>query len=412
MNILLVCHVYPPEHAPAGVMVRELAENLTHNGHNVTILTGWPHHPQGKLYDGWKASFHRTETDPAGFRVIRCGHTFGVRKGIAFRMLYYFTFAISTLFNGLRAGRTDAVLCLSTPIFGSWTACLLAKLKRANFLYSIFDLHPESALHAGLLKEGTAYRLLRRWDTRLCKWSDSISTLSESMRQAIIQRGVTPDKVAVVPFWLDEKRISPRDRDNPWRREQGIPSDKFVALYAGTIGYISGAEIIVQAASLLKDREDILLLMVGEGVGKEKIMELAKAIGLTNLRFLPFQPEEVLPDVQATADAGLVSLLPDSGNTSIPSKVLGYMAAGRPVVASVPDDSGTADMIRSAKCGLVTPPQDAQTFADAITQLADNRADARQKGANARSHMRANYSRATCCDKYERLLAEENVTIC
>ncbi len=149
MNVLLICHVYPPEYAPAGVMVRELAENLSRAGHTVTILTGWPHHPQNKLYDGWKASFHRVETDPAGFRVIRCGHSFGVRKGIAFRMLYYFTFAISTLLNGLRAGRADAVLCLSTPVFGSWTAWLLARLKRARFVYDIFDLHPEGACMPG-----------------------------------------------------------------------------------------------------------------------------------------------------------------------------------------------------------------------------------------------------------------------
>lgn len=407
MNVLLICHVYPPEYAPAGVMVRELAENLSRAGHTVTILTGWPHHPQNKLYDGWKASFHRVETDPAGFRVIRCGHSFGVRKGIAFRMLYYFTFAISTLLNGLRAGRADAVLCLSTPVFGSWTAWLLARLKRARFVYDIFDLHPEGAMHAGLLKEGAAYRLLRRWDTRLCKWSDSIATLSEPMSRAIVQRGVAPEKVTIVPFWLDERRISPRDRDNPWRREQGIPTDKFIALYAGTIGYISGAEILVQAACLLADREDILLLMVGEGIVKDKIMEQARAAGLKNIRFLPFQPHEVLADVQATADVGLVSLLPESGNTSIPSKVLGYMAAGRPVVASVLDSSGTAEMIRSAGCGLVTPSRDPRAFADAIAQLADDREDARRKGANARAHMLANYSRAACCRQYEQLLGGE-----
>jgi colanic acid biosynthesis glycosyl transferase WcaI len=259
-------------------------------------------------------------------------------------------------------------------------------------------------MHAGLLKDGRVYRLLHRWDTRLCRWSDSIATLSEPMRQAIIDRGIAPEKVTIVPFWLDEQRISPRDRDNPWRREQGIESDKFVALYAGTIGYISGAEIMVQAASLLADREDILLLMVGEGVTKDRIMARAEAAGLKNIRFLPFQPHEVLADVQATADAGLVSLLPDSGNTSIPSKVLGYMAAGRPVVASVTDSSGTAEMIRSADCGLVTPPQDARAFADAIAQLADDRRDAQRKGANARTHMLANYSRAACCRQYEQLL--------
>lgn len=388
-------------------MVRELAEHLARSGHRVTVLTGWPHHPQGGLYDGWRSRFRRLERDESGFRIIRCGHSFGVRRGIVWRMLYYLTFALSTLVNGWAAGRADAVLCLSTPVFGSWTAWLLAKSKRARFLYDIFDLHPESARNAGLLSDGLACRTLLALDTRLCRLSDRIVTLSGPMKQAIARRGVDVEKVNVVPFWLDERRISPRPRSNPWRRRQGIDASRFVALFAGTIGYISGADVFAAAAEHLRDagRHDILLLMVGEGVGRDAVERQAEAKALNNLRFLPFQSEEDLPDVQATADVGLVSLLPDSGASSIPSKVLGYMAAGRPVLASVPDDSGTAEMVRQAEGGIVVPPQEPSLLAEALCQLADQPEQRRRMGVNARQYFQRHFSKDSCCAVYERLLS-------
>ena len=405
MNIVLICHVYPPEVQASAMMTRELAEDLTAAGHRVTVLTGWPSHPRGILFGGWRARFRAVERDPAGFRVIRCGHSIHPRNRLFWRLWYYLTFAISTFVNGLAAGPFDAVLCLSTPIFGSWSAWLLACLKGARFVYDIFDLHPETARNTGMMREGPLYRVLRRVDTVLCRLSDAIVTLSPGMKREIVERGIEADRVTVVPFWLDAERIRPGDRDNPWRRAQGIPPEKFVALYAGTIGYVSGAEILVDVASELRDRDDIILLCVGEGIVKDKVEKEAARLDLANLRFLPFQPEEVLSDMQATADVGLVTLRPESGRSSIPSKVLGYLAAGRAVIASVAEDSDTAEMIRRADCGLVARCQDASALTDAIRRAADDRQGVERMGRNARRCLIENYSRAACTRAYERLLA-------
>lgn len=387
-------------------MTAELAEDLVMRGHRVTVLTGWPSHPAGVIYSGWAARWRSIEDDPRGFRVIRCWHSLHSRGSKLWRLWYYFTFGASTLFIGLGAGRFDAVLALSTPVFGGWTAWLLSRLKGARFVYGIFDLHPESAANAGLLNRGWIFRILRTLDTLLCSASDAIVTLSEGLRAEILNRGVPGAKVQLVPFWLDGQKITPGMRGNGWRQQQGISQASFVVLYAGTIGHVSGAEVLIETALHLAGNPNILLLCVGDGPVKDRLVDESKRANLSNIKFLPFQPAEVLSDVQSTADVGLVTLLPDAGKTSIPSKVLGYLAAGRPVIASVALDSDTAKMIRRGACGRVTASQDAIALANAILELYGDLKLCRVLGRRARSYFEQHYDRGPCVTLYEKVLSK------
>jgi putative colanic acid biosynthesis glycosyltransferase WcaI len=112
----------PPEHAPAGVMVSELAEDLASDGHHVTVITGWPNHPAGVLYAGWRARWRSVEHDPRAFSVICCAHSIHPRERFSWRHWSDLTFAFSTLIEGWRSEPFDVLLCLSTPVVGSWTA--------------------------------------------------------------------------------------------------------------------------------------------------------------------------------------------------------------------------------------------------------------------------------------------------
>lgn len=400
MRILLICYVYPPEPAPAGVMVRELAEDLSASGHRVTVLTGWPNHPKGVLYPGFQARWRHTERD-GRHRVVRVAHAICPKSSALARLWVYFTFAVSSLLNGLVLGRQDVVVSLSTPLLGVWTAWALARLWRGRFVNVIFDLWPEAIHNAGLVRRRhPLYRLARWLDTRNCLWSDEITTLGRGMRDQITERGIDPQRVHVIPFWIDTDRIRPMPRDNAWRRQQGIPPETFVALFAGTIGYASGAQMLVRTAEALVDRHDILLLIVGEGVAKDELQRLAAGRGVRNLKFLPFQPAERLAEMQSAADVGLVTLLPQSGSTSVPSKVLGYMAAGRAVLASATEDSDTARLIRQAECGLTVPAQDGAALAGAIISLADDRPRAEALGRRAREYAVEHFSRGAVVGMY------------
>ncbi len=386
-------------------MTAELAEDLATRGHRVTIITGWPNHPTGILQAGWNAKWRSVEADARGFRVIRCGHSIHARTVLFWRIWYYATFAVSSFANGLVSGPIDSVLCLSTPIFGGWAAWLLARLKGAEFLYGIFDLFPESAANAGMMGRSMLFSALRATDTLLCRLSDAIVTLGPRLRAEIIERKIPPRLVHVVPLWLDGRKIKPGQQDNPWRREHAISPGTFVALYAGTIGHISGAETLVETARLLLDHPNILILCVGDGPVKDRLMAAAALAGVPNLRFLPFQSASVLNEMQATASVGLVTLLPGAGRTSLPSKVLGYFAAGRPVVAAVDSDSDTAKMILRGECGRVTACQDPAALAAAILELYNDPGTCVQMGQRARAYFEQFFDRGHCSLMYERLLS-------
>jgi colanic acid biosynthesis glycosyl transferase WcaI len=394
MKCLLLCTVFPPEPAPAGVNIAELAEDLAAAGHQVTVITGWPSHPGGKLYPGWRSAFRGVERTPQGYCLTRCGHSFCSRSSILAKVWYYFTWAISSFINGLRAGRADVVLFCSSPVFVGLTSLLLARLKRARSVYWIHDIHPEATRNAGIIRAGTlCYRMCLALDRFVCRRSTLVATLTETMRQTLLARGLDANRVVLLPHWVDAQKISPRSRDNPWRQRHGIGLEQFVVLHAGTMGFISGAGVILDAARMLRERRDLLFLFVGGGALKEQLERQARDTALDNVRFLPFQPAEELADVQATGDVGLVTLLPDTGETSIPSKLHGYTSAARPVIASLASDTPVARMVEEGRFGIVCPSQDAAALAQAITRLADQRELAQQMGQHARDFFLATFDR-------------------
>jgi colanic acid biosynthesis glycosyl transferase WcaI len=412
LRVLIICYVHPPEVAPAGVMVRDLAEDLAAGGHDVTVLTGWPNHPRGKLFAGFRARWRHTERD-GRHRLVRVAHGICSKASALGRLWVYFTFAVSSFLNGLVLGRQDVVVSLSTPLLGVWTAWALARLWRGRFVNVIFDLWPEVIRNAGLVRAANPLYRLTRWvDTRNCLWSDRITTLGEGMRDQIAERGIAPERIEVIPFWIDTDRIRPLPRDNAWRRQQGIAPEIFVALFAGTIGYASGAQMLVRTADALAGRGDILLLIVGEGVVKDELERLAAAQGARNLKFLPFQPADRLAEMQSAADVGLVTLLPQAGSSSVPSKVLGYMAAGRAVIASATDDTDTARLIRQAECGLAVAAQDGAALAEAIVSLADDRPHAEDFGRHARQYAVEHFSRGVVIGKYRQVILGQTPAGC
>jgi colanic acid biosynthesis glycosyl transferase WcaI len=392
IRILILSLVYPPEHAPAGIMVAELATELARAGHGVTVLTGFPSHPAGRLFPGWKARLLSREQTEESFTLLRCRHSFVPRFGALGKMWYHFTFAISSFWAGLRAGPLDVLVLQSTPAFCGPAAILLARIKKAKTFYWVHDIHPESAINAGLLQEGVLAAAMKATDSWVCRKADLVATMTEDMRQVLLARGLPAEHVVLQRHWLDEDRIRPSG-PNGWRRKHGISPAGFVALHAGTIGYVSGAGVIVEAAKVLAHRPEILFLFVGDGPLKAQLQEKAKEYGLTNVRFLPFQSEEDLGSMLAGADVGLVTLKAESAATSIPSKMHGYTSAGRPVIASVAPESAVARFITAGEFGWAVPAADPEALAGAVLQAAGDTGECRRRGQKAREFFVSEFGR-------------------
>ncbi len=404
MRVLLICTVYPPENAPAGIMTQDLAEDLATCGTEVRVLTGYrseavPAIGAPRRRPGWHCAKEN------GVSVVRVWHTVLRKESVPSRILYWLTFAVSSFACILFSRKYDVVYAHSTPLFGAPLTWLASRIRGSTFVYGIYDVYPEAVAEVNMMSRGIAYRCWRRMDTAICRRATCVPTLSQGMRDTLLLRGLSAARIPVIPFWLDARKFPLHVRDNAWRQAQGIAQDTFVALYAGTIGHISGADVMIDVAERMQDEQRLLFLFVGEGVAKSRLVESARERRLANVRFLPFQPASCLGEMQGAADIGIVTLRPGAGRNSIPSKVLGYMAAGRAVLASVDADSDTADCIGLGQCGIVVPPGDAAAIARAIRELMEGERS-RSLGNSARAHFLAAYDRGRGTSRYIEILHE------
>ncbi len=406
MRLLITTQVFPPEVHPSAVMVQELAQAAARQGWAVTVATGFPHHPHGRPFPGYGRGWRRVE-QVNGFRLARRGHLIHPSPALGIRALVMASQSAAMLAEGWSGPRPDVVISYGPPLVGPLASALAARRWRARLLTVIYDLYPDILIASGHLRRGLLHRLLTRAEALVYRWSDRILVLSPGFRRTLMaDKGVPPEKLVVLPVWLDRQDIVPLPRDNPWRREMGLAPKTFVVIYAGTAGLVSGAEVVLEAARRLAGQPDILFLFVGEGRLKERLRAQAAALGLANVRFLPFQPRERLSEVQATADVGLVTLAPGRGRTSVPSKVLGYMAAARPVIASVDAGCDTAATLREAGCGLVTPSGDGAALAAAVGQYYRAPDVRRRDGRRGRHYFLAHFEKEAVLSRYLHLIAD------
>ncbi len=216
-------------------------------------------------------------------------------------------------------------------------------------------------------------------------------------------KGVPPGKIEVIPNFADTGLIRPLPRRNAFSAAHGL-DDRFVVLFAGNIGLSQGLEHVLEAARRLAGHPEILFLIVGAGAAKPGLVDLAARLGLPNVRFLPFQPYQDIPEMYAASDAGLVPLKRGFTGESVPSKVLSILAAARPLIASVDEGSETWRLAREAGCGLCVPPEDPAALTGAVLDLAGDRKRGLRMGAAGRDVVERRYSRPAAATKYEELL--------
>jgi colanic acid biosynthesis glycosyl transferase WcaI len=400
MKILITTQVYPPELHPTAVMVRELAIHLAQGGHQVTVATGFPHHPYGQVYQGYKLTWRQTE-DCDGIQVIRGWHVVNPRTSLLTRGLVMASQTLSFFIAALKISSPEVVIAGGPPLLGPLASGIIAKMHGAKLVPFIYDIYPDIAVELGWLKNPTLIRAAHKLEQLMYHWSERIIVLSEKFREILItQKGVEPEKLAIVPVWLNSAEVTPMPRDNSWRKEMGIPIEKFVILYSGTIGLVSGAEVVLEAAQHLTNYPDIIFLFVGAGQARDQVEAQARQACLNNIRFLPFQPRERLSELQASADVSLVTLAPGRGKTSVPSKILGYMAAARPVIASVDLDCDTACLVRGSGCGQVVPPAQGNDLAKAILHYYTHIEDRQNAGENGHQYFLASLDRHVVLKKY------------
>ena len=397
-SVVIVSQWFPPEHAPIGYMLKELASFMADKGWDVEVVTGFPNHPTGRVQAPYvKKRVLRERAD--GVDVTRLWLLTSEKRSFITRSLNFLSFTFSVLVYLLARRKPQLVFAVLQPLPMGGVLSVLAKLRGFKLVFTVQDLHPDVLIDLGLIRSPVLARALKAIERTAYRQADGLAVICEGFRNHVRKNG-SRGEVAVIPNWIDVDEIRPEViADNPIRALAGVRSDAPLVLYAGTIGHVSGAEVVVEAARLTPE---ITWMFVGDGPLLPQLRSISQPCG--NVRFLPFQPRRLLQAVQNSADVSIVSLLPGKGIFSVPSKVLGYMAAAKPVVASVDPDSETAYLIQASGCGKVVPPGDAQSLAAAVRLLIAEPEHAAILGRSGRAYLEANFGRTQICSRYLSLL--------
>jgi glycosyltransferase involved in cell wall biosynthesis len=293
----------------------------------------------------------------------------------------------------------DAAVVLSPPLFLGMAAAHL----KVPIILNVQDLFPQSALDLGVLRPGLVASTLQRIERHVYSRAAHITVHSDGNRSYIERTGTPASKITVLPNWIDTDELQPGPRDNAFAREHKL-ADKFVVTFAGVLGISLGIELVAEAALQLAAYRDIKFLVVGDGAAETTLRERIKTLDIQNVLQLSMQPKSVYPEILAASDVCLVLLRSDVKTPVVPGKINSIMAAGRPIVASVPLDGDAAKLVSAAQAGLITPAGDVQPLADAILRLRSDPSLREQLGKNGRCYAEAHLSLKYALSGVESLL--------
>ena len=212
-----------------------------------------------------------------------------------------------SIVSGVLAKGVDVILCVNPPITVGFSGWLVSLAHRAPMVYNVQDVWPDCIAIIGQLRSRWLYRIFQGLEKFIYNTADKMTVLSEGMKQNLEDKRVNSSKIAVIPNWADLEAVTPMEKNNGFRSMHGLDG-KFVVMFAGNIGFISVLDTGLDAAKILKDRSNIQFLIVGEGNAKAALMKKADDLALPNVRFLPTQAANVLPEMLAAADVSLVTL--------------------------------------------------------------------------------------------------------
>lgn len=390
MRILFLSDNFPPETNAPATRLHEHAVRWVRAGHEVTVITCAPNFPEGKLFAGYQNRWRQVETID-GIRVVRVKTYITANEGFVRRTLDYMSFMVSGFVAGLFEKRPDVVVSTSPQFFCAIAGWALSGLRRLPWVFELRDLWPASIVAVGAMERSPVIRMLEKLELFMYRRADAIVSVTESFREDLVARGIAREKIHVVINGVDLDRYAPRPRDETLARQFGLEG-KFVLGYMGTHGMAHALDRVLDAAELLRERDDIAFFFAGAGAERAKVERLVVERGLSNVRMIPRQPKEAMPGLWSLCDLALIPLRNTPVfATVIPSKLFEAMGMGVPVLMSLPEGEATG-IVKRTGCGVCVSPEDPRAMADAVVALAG---DAERMAAlrSASAAAAAEYSR-------------------
>ena len=396
MKILVVCQHYYPE----PFRLPDICETLVRRGHSVTVVTGTPNYPEGKIYSGYEKG-QKADEVINGVRVHRCP-LIPRKTGAFFRVLNYYSFVISSELYLRREKEDYDVVFVNqlSPVMMAQAALSWAKRHGKKCVLYCLDQWPESLLAGGIGKDSLIYKVFLQISRRIYRSADDLLVSSRgfvSYFRGVL--GLTDKNIRYLPQYAEDMF----DDLQPTVE----PKESIDFLFAGNVGALQSVETIVDAARLLQNEQQIHLHIVGGGIALDRCKTLAE--GLTNITFHGRRELAQMPDFYTMADVMLITLKDDPVlSSTLPGKVQTYMAAGKPVVGAIGGETATV-VNEEAMCGICCEPEDARALAEAIRRLAADRELRVRCGENARRYYQEYFRKEQFFTMLEKVLQENCV---
>jgi colanic acid biosynthesis glycosyl transferase WcaI len=382
-HVLFTAVNYWPEPSGNAPYTTALAECLVAAGHQVTVVTGFPHYPSWRVGSGYEGHVRQTEI-VAGVRVLRRRHFVPSSQSVVTRALYEATFLLHGLAS--RPVEADVVVGVVPSLGGAALARLFAARWHAPYGVIVQDLVGPAAAQSGMPSGGRVAGVIARLESWSLARARRVAIVSPSFAPYLRSIGVASERIVQLPNWTLHQ---PPAIDKDAARDQFGWAHAHVVLHAGNMGLKQGLEQLLDAAELARTAAPGLRFVL-LGDGNQRALLQRAAAHLANVEFLPSQADDAYASALAAADVLILSERPTVADMSLPSKLTAYCAAGRPIVAAVREGGATFDEVRRSGAGVTVPAGDAKALLEAITRLAGDAELARQFGAAG-----ANYARTT-----------------
>ncbi len=399
MHIVIVHQYFLHKGQGGGSRVNQLVKFWSEKGHKITVICGMVDMASGEKFKEYKGKIFAKEKYGNNINLIRCHVSPAYNINFIGRLWAYFSFTCFSTLAGIFIRKGDILLTTSPPLTVAITGRIISMLKKMPWIFEVRDLWPESAIDTGVLNNKILIRISYYIEKMAYKKSRLINVLTPAFKKVLIEsKGIDENKIIEIPNGADLDIINPGEKNN-WVREQYGLQDKFVIVYLGAHGVANKLSQILDAAQLLKEYEDIVFMLIGTGMEKNKLVDRAKQESINNVIFIEPQSKEKIVDFCRAADVGTAVLQKnDTFKTVYPNKVFDYMSCKKPIILAI--DGVARKLIEDANSGLFVEPENPNEFYNAVLRLYSNRELLDQYGENGYQFVTENFSREILANKY------------
>jgi glycosyltransferase involved in cell wall biosynthesis len=402
MNILLIHQYFLEEDDPGGSRWNEFSRMWTDSGHTVTVLGGMMHYNGKEKKPEYKGKYFVRKQQGA-VTVMRCHVSEAYNKSFIGRLWGYFSFMFSALYAGLFKvkGKFDVVIVTSPPLFVGITGYLISLFRRIPFVFEVRDLWPESAIDTGVLTNKMIIRLAFWVEGFIYKSATLINVLTPAFYNSLRdKKGIAEKKLIQISnaadFSLSEKLL--RDFDRETFRKTHDLDGRFVITYVGAHGVANHLEQLIDAGEALKDTS-VLFLLIGQGMEKDKLVQMAKDRNITNVRFLDSVPKaEVFRYILASEMGASVLKRVDTFKTVYSNKTFDYMSCSKPILMAI--DGVSRELVEQAGAGVYVEPENTAEYNRIIRQYLSDPERLQREGASGYRFARGNFDREVLAGRY------------